>query len=82
MIGLRISAYFSTSLFFLALALDVHPEVPPWTVSHLPSDLRQAQWAAWEPGKVGIDWLLQTFLALFPVCSWQFLGFGAVLSQL
>ncbi|KAL9852738.1 5'-3' DNA helicase ZGRF1 isoform 4-T5 [Geothlypis trichas] len=35
-----------------SLALDVHPEVPPWTVSHLPSDLRQAQWAAWEPGKI------------------------------
>nr|XP_054489491.1 protein ZGRF1 [Agelaius phoeniceus] len=35
-----------------SLALDVHPEVPPWTVSHLPSDLRQAQWTAWEPGKI------------------------------
>uniref|UniRef100_A0A8D2QC14 5'-3' DNA helicase ZGRF1-like N-terminal domain-containing protein n=1 Tax=Zonotrichia albicollis TaxID=44394 RepID=A0A8D2QC14_ZONAL len=65
-----------------SLALDVHPEVPPWTVSHPPPDPRQAQWTAWEPGKVGIDWLLQTFLALFPVCSWQFLTFGAVLSQL
>ncbi|XP_039566686.1 protein ZGRF1 isoform X3 [Passer montanus] len=35
-----------------SLALAVCPEVPPWTVSHPPSDLRQAQWAAWEPGKV------------------------------
>ncbi|XP_059699608.1 protein ZGRF1 isoform X1 [Haemorhous mexicanus] len=35
-----------------SLALDVHPEVPPWTVSHPPSDLRQAQWPAWGPGKV------------------------------
>ncbi|XP_066405435.1 5'-3' DNA helicase ZGRF1 [Molothrus aeneus] len=35
-----------------SLALDVHPEVPPWTVSHLPSDLRQTQWTAWEPGKI------------------------------
>ncbi|KAM3671943.1 5'-3' DNA helicase ZGRF1 [Ammospiza maritima maritima] len=35
-----------------SLALDVHPEVPPWTVSHPPPDLRQAQWTAWEPGKI------------------------------
>ncbi|XP_041252764.1 protein ZGRF1 [Onychostruthus taczanowskii] len=35
-----------------SLALDVCPEVPPWAVSQPPSDLRQAQWAAWEPGKV------------------------------
>ncbi|XP_030803988.1 protein ZGRF1 isoform X2 [Camarhynchus parvulus] len=37
------------------LALDVHPEVPPWTVSHPPSDLRQAQWTAWEPGKISLE---------------------------
>nr|XP_026648339.1 protein ZGRF1 isoform X2 [Zonotrichia albicollis] len=35
-----------------SLALDVHPEVPPWTVSHPPPDPRQAQWTAWEPGKI------------------------------
>ncbi|KAM7021542.1 5'-3' DNA helicase ZGRF1 [Passerculus sandwichensis] len=35
-----------------SLALDVHPEVPPWTVSHPPPDLRQAQWTASEPGKI------------------------------
>ncbi|KAM4781530.1 5'-3' DNA helicase ZGRF1 isoform 2-T3 [Cyanocitta cristata] len=36
------------------LALDVYPEVPPWTMSGSPShsDLRQAQWTAWEPGKI------------------------------
>lgn len=41
-------------VFFLALALDVYPEVPPWTMSGSPShsDLRQAQWTAWEPGKI------------------------------
>lgn len=71
-------------VFFLALALDVYPEVPPWTVSGSPShsDLRQAQWTAWEPGKVWTDCLLQIFLVLFPVCLWQFLIFEAVLSQL
>ncbi|XP_031360527.2 5'-3' DNA helicase ZGRF1 [Lonchura striata] len=31
-----------------SLALDV----PLKTMSHPPSDLRQAQWAAWEPGKI------------------------------
>ncbi|XP_039406841.1 protein ZGRF1 isoform X2 [Corvus cornix cornix] len=37
-----------------SLALDVYPEVPPWTVSGSPShsDLRQAQRTAWEPGKI------------------------------
>ncbi|XP_017594487.1 PREDICTED: protein ZGRF1 isoform X1 [Corvus brachyrhynchos] len=37
-----------------SLALDVYPELPPWTVSGSPShsDLRQAQWTAWEPGKI------------------------------
>ncbi|XP_015479486.1 protein ZGRF1 isoform X2 [Parus major] len=35
-----------------SLALDVYPEhVPPWTMPHSPSDPRQAQWAAWKPGK-------------------------------
>lgn len=68
-------------MFSLALALDLCPEVPPWTMSHSPSDLGQAQWTAWEPGKVGIHCLLQIFLALFPVCSWQILIFEAVLSQ-
>ncbi|XP_063271132.1 5'-3' DNA helicase ZGRF1 [Prinia subflava] len=36
-----------------SLALDVCPEVPPWTVS--PSELRQAQWTAWEPGKISSE---------------------------
>ncbi|XP_053795924.1 protein ZGRF1 isoform X4 [Vidua chalybeata] len=29
--------------------------VPPWTMPHPPSDLRQAQWAAWEPGKISSE---------------------------
>ncbi|XP_037990915.1 protein ZGRF1 [Motacilla alba alba] len=35
-----------------SLALDVHPEVPQWAMSHPPSELRRAQQAAWEPGKL------------------------------
>ncbi|RMC13571.1 hypothetical protein DUI87_08647 [Hirundo rustica rustica] len=38
-----------------SLALDVCPEVPAWTMSRSPSDLRQAQWAAWEPGKISSE---------------------------
>ncbi|KAM4899714.1 5'-3' DNA helicase ZGRF1 [Sylvia borin] len=38
-----------------SLALDVCPEVPPWTMSRSPSDLRQAQWATWEPGKISSE---------------------------
>uniref|UniRef100_A0A8C0VUX4 Zinc finger GRF-type containing 1 n=1 Tax=Cyanistes caeruleus TaxID=156563 RepID=A0A8C0VUX4_CYACU len=35
-----------------SLALDVYPErVAPWTMPRSPCDLRQARWAAWEPGK-------------------------------
>ncbi|KAM7052073.1 5'-3' DNA helicase ZGRF1 isoform 4-T5 [Acridotheres tristis] len=35
-----------------SLALNMSPEVSPWTMSCSPSDLRQAQWTAWEPGKI------------------------------
>ncbi|XP_066174450.1 5'-3' DNA helicase ZGRF1 [Sylvia atricapilla] len=38
-----------------SLALDVCPEVPPWTMSRSPSDLRQAQWTTWEPGKISSE---------------------------
>ncbi|KAF4802746.1 protein ZGRF1 isoform X4 [Turdus rufiventris] len=34
-------------------SLDVYPEVPLWTMS--PSDLRQAPWAAWQPGKISSE---------------------------
>lgn len=59
----------SASHVFPALGLDVCPEVPPWAMPHSPSELRPAHWTAWEPGKVGIDCLLQIFFALFPLCS-------------
>ncbi|XP_066040901.1 5'-3' DNA helicase ZGRF1 isoform X2 [Chamaea fasciata] len=36
-------------------SLDVCPEVPPWAMSHSPPDLRQAQWTAWEPGKISSE---------------------------
>ncbi|KAJ7417580.1 hypothetical protein WISP_63752 [Willisornis vidua] len=39
------------------LAFHVYPGMPPWTVSGSPphSDLRQAQWTSWEPGKVSSE---------------------------
>lgn len=53
-------------IFFLALALNAHSEVPPWIMSGSPScsDLGQMQWSSWEADKVWADWDLLGFLSV------------------
>ena len=50
-------------IFFLALALNAHSEVPLWIMSGSPScsNLGQTQWSSWEADKVWADCLLEIF---------------------